>query len=88
MATDQLARAHLLVDDMVFKEAKRDGTMRAGYIQLSKLHANFAALVENVAALSKTRQEMRETDRKLKELGERPVDLDRIRRDIEVSKHI
>jgi hypothetical protein len=53
VATDQLSRAHHLVDDLVFKEAKRDANMRASYIQLSKLHTNFALLVENIQNLAR-----------------------------------
>ena len=41
-----LQRAHTLVDDMVFREAKKDASMKNAYVELTNLHQNFAALVE------------------------------------------
>jgi hypothetical protein len=43
--SQMLQRAHALVDDMVFREAKADAQMKPAYVQLTALHSNFATLV-------------------------------------------
>jgi hypothetical protein len=46
-----LQRAHAVVDDMVFREAKADAQMKPAYVQLTALHSNFAALVNKCAPI-------------------------------------
>jgi len=82
-ATEVLQRAHALVDDMVFREAKKDASMKDAYVQLTQLHNNFASLTQNVESLGRVQKEIRELEAKLEEMASRQMDVDQIMKDIE-----
>ncbi|KAK3261036.1 hypothetical protein CYMTET_30041, partial [Cymbomonas tetramitiformis] len=45
-ATEQLNRVHAQIDEVVFQYARKDPGCKQAYINLNKIHSNFAVLIE------------------------------------------
>lgn len=85
-ATEQLNRVHAQIDEVVFQYARKDPGCKQAYINLNKIHSNFAVLIENAEAVGRSKREGTELERKIEELAQRPHDMEQIEKDIEVVR--
>ena len=82
-AQETLARAFLLVDELIFKDAKKDELCKEAYKVLSAIHAGFADLTRKVEETGRVARAMRDLERKIEEFAKQPLDLERVLQDIE-----
>ncbi|KAL3682527.1 hypothetical protein R1sor_000549 [Riccia sorocarpa] len=83
MSQDKLRRLHALVDEIVFRDAKKDPICRQAYKLLSGIHTNFESVVEKVLEMDKLGREITELQVKLEELEKRPLDAASVEADLE-----
>ncbi|CAM6038487.1 unnamed protein product [Sphagnum compactum] len=83
-AHDRLRRVHALVDELVFRDAKRDAVCRQAYRLLSTIHETFADIVDRVFEMDKTSREIAELQAKLEELEKSPVDIVSVQSDLDM----
>ena len=83
-AQEALSRAYVLVDELIFRDAKKDDLCRDAYKILSAVHAGFADLTQRVHETGRVVRSIRDFERKLEEFAKRPVDLDRVLADVDV----
>jgi hypothetical protein len=81
-AAESLSRAYALVDETIFRDAKRDDASREAYRLLAAIHAAFADLAARVEETSRAARAQRDLERKLEELAKRPLDLERVAADL------
>lgn len=82
-AQEALSRAYALVDETIFRDAKKDDASREAYRLLSSIHSGFADLAARVDETSRAGRALRDLERKLGELQKRPLDLERIAADVQ-----
>lgn len=82
-AQEMLARAFVLVDELVFREAKRDELSKEVYRVLSSIHKGFGDLTRKVEETGKLARSARDQERKMEEFAKQPLDLRRIAADTE-----
>lgn len=85
-AQEALARAFVLVDEMVFREAKRDEQSKEVYRVLSSIHKGFGDLTRKVEETGKLARSARDHERKVEEFAKQPLDLGRILADTEAVR--
>jgi uncharacterized coiled-coil DUF342 family protein len=83
-AHDRLRRVHALVDELVFRDAKRDAVCRQAYRLLSIIHETFADIVDRVFEMDKMSREIAELQAKLEELEKSPVDIVSVQSDLDM----
>ncbi|OAE23563.1 hypothetical protein AXG93_1877s1060 [Marchantia polymorpha subsp. ruderalis] len=83
MSQDKLRRLHALVDETVFRDAKKDPVCRQAYKLLSGLHINFENIIEKVLEMDKVGREISELQAKLEELEKRPLDAASVEADLD-----
>ncbi|KAL2611264.1 hypothetical protein R1flu_022956 [Riccia fluitans] len=83
MSQDKLRRLHALVDEIVFRDAKKDPICRQAYRLLSGIHTSFESVVEKVLEMDKLGREITELQVKLEELEKRPLDAASVEADLE-----
>jgi myosin heavy subunit len=81
-AQEALSRAYALVDETIFRDAKKDDASREAYRLLTSIHSGFADLAARVDETSRSGRTLRDLERKLEELLKRPLDLERIAADL------
>ncbi len=81
-AQEALSRAYALVDETIFRDAKRDDASREAYRLLAAVHGGFAELSARVEEASRAGRALRDLERKLEELAKRPLDLERVAADV------
>ncbi|MCO5611767.1 hypothetical protein L7F22_066026 [Adiantum nelumboides] len=79
----RLKRTYALVDELVFRDAKKDATSRQAYRLLTSIHENFASCYDAVFSLDKLHREIAELQVSLEVMERRPVDLKRAEADFE-----
>ena len=82
-AQEALSRAYALVDETIFRDAKKDDASRDAYRLLTSIHSGFADLAARVDETSPSGRALRDLERKLEELLKRPLDLERIAADVQ-----
>jgi len=81
-AAEALGRAYALVDETVFRDARRDEAAREAYRLLAALHASFAALFAAVEETGRASRALRELEREAEALQRAPPDLPRVQADL------
>ncbi|MCO5604446.1 hypothetical protein L7F22_058612 [Adiantum nelumboides] len=79
----RLKRTYALVDELVFRDAKKDATSRQAYRLLTSIHENFASCYDAVFSVDKLHREIAELQVSLEAMEKRPVDLKRAEVDFE-----
>lgn len=79
----RLKRTHALVDELVFRDAKKDPVGRQAYRLLTSIHENFSDCYDKVFSIDKVRREIAELQATLETLEKRPVDLKKVQADVD-----
>lgn len=79
----RLGRTYALVDELIFRDAKKDPHCRQAYRVLSSIHDNFGDCYGKVFLIDKVRREITELQATLETLEKWPVDLKKVQADID-----
>lgn len=80
---DRLRRTYALVDELVFRDAKKDPVCRQSYRQLTTIHETFADIVDKVLEMDKTGREIAELQAQLEELQKSSLDVQSVQKDLD-----
>uniref|UniRef100_A0A2P2JLC9 Coiled-coil domain-containing protein 22 homolog n=2 Tax=Rhizophora mucronata TaxID=61149 RepID=A0A2P2JLC9_RHIMU len=75
---ERLHRTYAVLDEMVFREAKKDAGERQVYRLLTSIHESFEQIREKILATNRGRREVAEHERKLAAMGSRSLNLDKL----------
>jgi hypothetical protein len=93
-AQSALSRAYALVDEIIFRDAKREdthggdmhaslgGTAKEVYRLLTAIHGTFAELAAKVDDAGRAARQLRDVEVQLEDMAKRPLDLERVLQDI------
>jgi predicted nuclease with TOPRIM domain len=80
---DRLRRTYALVDELVFRDAKKDPVCRQSYRQLTTIHETFADIVDKVLEMDKTGRDIAELQAQLEELQKSSLDVQSVQADLD-----
>lgn len=80
---DRLRRTYALVDELVFRDAKKDLVCRQSYRQLTTIHETFADIVDKVLEMDKTGRDIAELQAQLEELQKSSLDVRSVQADVD-----
>lgn len=80
---DRLRRTYALVDELVFRDAKKDPVCRQSYRQLTTIHETFADIVDKVLEMDKTGREIADLQAQLEELQKSSLDVQSVQADVD-----
>lgn len=83
VTNDRLRRTYALVDELVFRDAKKDPVCRQSYRQLTTIHETFADIVDKVLEMDKTGREIAELQAQLEELQKSSLDVQSVQKDVD-----
>ncbi|CAN4103895.1 unnamed protein product [Withania somnifera] len=83
---ERLNRTHAVVDETVFREAKKDQVGRQAYRILTNIHYSFEQIAENLLATDRARREVTVYEGKLATMASRSVDIDKLKADLETIR--
>ncbi|XP_059284929.1 uncharacterized protein LOC132038257 [Lycium ferocissimum] len=83
---ERLNRTHAVVDETVFREAKKDQVGRQAYRILTSIHDSFEQIAENLLAADRARREVADYEGKLATMASRSVDIDKLKADLETIR--
>ncbi|XP_016441979.1 uncharacterized protein LOC107767484 isoform X1 [Nicotiana tabacum] len=83
---ERLNRTHAVVDEMVFREAKKDQVGRQAYRILTSIHDSFEQIAENLLATDRARREVADYEGKLATMASRTVDIDKLKADLDTIR--
>ncbi|XP_060188259.1 uncharacterized protein LOC132617303 [Lycium barbarum] len=83
---ERLNRTHAVVDETVFREAKKDHVGRQAYRILTSIHDSFEQIAENVLAADRAQREVADYEGKLATMASRSVDMDKLKADLETIR--
>lgn len=81
---ERLHRTYAVVDDMIFREAKKDQVGRQAYRLLTSTHESFEQVSEKILATDRVRREIAEYEKKLAAVASRSLDVDKLQADVDV----
>eukprot|EP00250_Pteridium_aquilinum_P020523 c24848_g1_i1 orf=596-2230(-) len=79
----RLKRIHVLVDELVFRDAKKDPVCRQAYRLLTSMHEDFSDCYDKVFAMDKVRREITELQVAVEIMEKRPVDVKKVQADFD-----
>ncbi|KAK7857641.1 coiled-coil domain-containing protein 22 like protein [Quercus suber] len=83
---ERLHRTYAVVDEMVFREAKKDPVGRQAYILLTSIHETFEQISEKTLATDRVRREMAEHEKKLAAMAARSLNVDKLQADLDAIR--
>lgn len=83
---ERLNRIHAVVDETVFREAKKDQVGRQAYRILTNIHDSFEQIAENLLATDRARREVTDYEGKLATMASRSVDIDKLKADLDTIR--
>ncbi|KAL9444739.1 hypothetical protein AB3S75_017846 [Citrus x aurantiifolia] len=81
---ERLHRTWAVVDDMIFREAKKDQVGRQAYRLLTSIHESFEQVSEKILATDRVRREIAEYEKKLAAVASRSLNVDKLQADVDV----
>lgn len=81
---ERLHRTYAVVDDMIFREAKKDQVGRQAYRLLTRIHESFEQVSEKILATDRVRREIAEYEKKLAAVASRSLNVDKLQADVDV----
>lgn len=81
---ERLHRTYAVVDDMIFREAKKDQVGRQAYRLLTSIHESFEQVSEKILATDRVRREIAEYEKKLAAVASRSLNVDKLQADVDV----
>ncbi|KAH0707945.1 hypothetical protein KY290_011982 [Solanum tuberosum] len=83
---ERLNRTHAVVDETVFREAKKDQVGQQAYRILTNIHDSFEQIAENLLATDRARREVSDYEGKLATMVSRSVDIDKMKADLDTIR--
>ncbi|ONK79338.1 uncharacterized protein A4U43_C01F5350 [Asparagus officinalis] len=80
---ERLDRTYMVVDETVFREAKKDAMGRQVYRLLTSIHDSFEQISEKILATDRARREAAELEAKLAALSSRSFGIDKLQSDLD-----
>ncbi|KAJ0047034.1 hypothetical protein Pint_03758 [Pistacia integerrima] len=80
---ERLHRTYAIVDEMVFREAKKDSVGRQAYRLLTSIHGSFEQVSEKILATDRIRREITEYEKKLAAMASRSLNVDKLQADLD-----
>lgn len=80
---ERLHRTHAVVDEAVFREAKKDAMGRQAYRLLSSIHDSFQQIADTILATDRAQREAAALEAKLAKLSSRGFDITRLQADLD-----
>ncbi|KAA8527087.1 hypothetical protein F0562_008684 [Nyssa sinensis] len=83
---ERLHRTYAVVDETVFREAKKDPVARQAYRLLTSIHESFELISEKILATDRTRREAAEREAKLAALASQSLNIDKLQADLDAIR--
>ncbi|XVF77016.1 hypothetical protein PTKIN_Ptkin14bG0006400 [Pterospermum kingtungense] len=80
---ESLHRTYAVVDEIVFREAKKDTVGRQAYRLLTSIHESFEQITEKILATDRIRREMADHEKKLAAMASRSLNVDKLQADLD-----
>lgn len=80
---ERLHRTYAVVDEIVFREAKKDPVGRQAYRLLTSIHESFEQISEKILATDRVRREVAEREKKLATMALRSLNVDKLQADLD-----
>lgn len=80
---DRLHRTYAIVDEIVFRDAKKDPVCRQVYRLLTSIHQNFSETFEKVFSIDKVHREIAEYEAKLEAMQRSHLDVSKVQVDLD-----
>ncbi|XP_022886612.1 coiled-coil domain-containing protein 22 [Olea europaea var. sylvestris] len=79
---DRLNRTYAVVDETIFREAKKDPVARQAYRLLTNIHESFEQIAEGILATDRTRRSVADYEAKLATTTSRRLNVDKLQADL------
>ncbi|KAE8098898.1 hypothetical protein FH972_016926 [Carpinus fangiana] len=83
---ERLHRTYAVVDEIVFREAKKDPVGRQAYRLLTSFHETFEQISEKILTTDRVRREVAEHERKLAAMASRSLNVDKLQCDLDAIR--
>ncbi|OMP06937.1 hypothetical protein COLO4_07734 [Corchorus olitorius] len=80
---ERLHRTYAVVDEIVFREAKKDPVRRQAYRLLTSIHESFGQISEKILMTDRIRREMADHEKKLAAIASRSLNIDKLQADLD-----
>nr|GMD57944.1 coiled-coil domain-containing protein 22 homolog isoform X1 [Ipomoea batatas] len=84
---ERLHRTYAVVDETIFREAKKDPAGKQAYRILTSIHDSFEQIVERHHDTDKARRERSDIEAKLANMTSRSLDIEKLRADLDAVKN-
>ncbi|RVX14883.1 Coiled-coil domain-containing protein 22 [Vitis vinifera] len=79
-------RTYAVVDETIFREAKKDPLGRQAYMLLTSIHESFEQIAEKILATDRTRREVTEHEAKLAAMASRSLNINKLQADLDAIR--
>ncbi|KAM1806090.1 hypothetical protein ACFX11_029275 [Malus domestica] len=83
---ERLHRTYAVVDEMVFREAKKDAVGKQAYRLLTSIHESFEQIREKILTTDRIRLEVGEHEKKLAAMASRSLNVDKLQADLDAIR--
>ncbi|KAL2466896.1 hypothetical protein Adt_42747 [Abeliophyllum distichum] len=83
---DRLNRTYAVVDETIFREAKKDPVARQAYRILTIIHESFEEIAESILATDRTQRSVADYEAKLATTNSRRLNVDKVQADLDAIK--
>ncbi|CAI9088176.1 OLC1v1022432C1 [Oldenlandia corymbosa var. corymbosa] len=83
---ERLNRTYAVVDETIFREARKDPVARQAYRLLTEIHECFDKTAEKVLSIDRTRREFADYEAKLATMSSRSLDIDKLQADLDALR--
>uniref|UniRef100_A0A5B7A883 Putative coiled-coil domain-containing protein 22 isoform X2 n=1 Tax=Davidia involucrata TaxID=16924 RepID=A0A5B7A883_DAVIN len=83
---ERLHRTYAVVDETVFREAKKDPVARQAYRLLTSIHESFEQISEKILTTDRTQREVAEHEAKLAALASQSLNIDKLQADLDAIR--
>lgn len=89
---ERLHRTYAVLDETVFREAKKDQVGRQAYRLLTSIHESFEQIFEKILSADRVQREIAENEKKLAAMASRSLNIERLQADLDAiikeNKHL
>ncbi|XP_030549328.1 coiled-coil domain-containing protein 22 homolog isoform X4 [Rhodamnia argentea] len=80
---ERLHRTYAVLDETVFREAKKDQVGRQAYRLLTSIHESFEQIFEKILSANRVQREIAENEKKLAFMASRSLNIERLQADLD-----
>ncbi|XP_056164840.1 uncharacterized protein LOC115664084 isoform X3 [Syzygium oleosum] len=80
---ERLHRTYAVLDETVFREAKKDQVGRQAYRLLTSIHESFEQIFEKILSADRVQREIAENEKKLAAMASRSLNIERLQADLD-----